>query len=410
MESSRVDCETLPEPLNRPRMQHDTFASGIAPVIVSFSRFAGADGTVEFEFFLRPAKHGTIEAQLDWLRRAYDDAIAAQGLAQESGLYRRFYCSDPRNQSGVLETQSFSQPLAGTHCAVSWVGQPPEPPAKVAMWAQHIHDPGAVLDTGKEDGSAALRRGELTHHWTTNVTCTKVHRAYDQTKGIFSAYDAYLGAHGMTLRDHVVRTWFFVRHVDVNYEGLVNARRELFEDRGLTAGTHFIASTGIEGCSALDAAKVSMDAYAIGGLRPEQVTYLEALDHLGPTHVYGVTFERATEVAYRDRKHIFISGTASIDPEGKIMHTGDVSRQLDRVLENVEALLAQSGAGLGDMCAFIAYVRDPSDQSLIRERMAARLGAVPVTVVVAPVCRPGWLIELEGRAIVENNRSELPAF
>jgi enamine deaminase RidA (YjgF/YER057c/UK114 family) len=351
-----------------------------------------------------------VDQQLAWLRDAYDEVLATLELSPDTSVFRRFYCSDPRNQAESFETHPFSNPLHGDPpCAVSWVGQPPEPPAKVVLWAQHIHDPSG-LETAQEGTSVSLARNGLSHHWTTNVLCTRLHTSLDQTRGIFESYDTFLNGHGMTLQDHVIRTWFFVRHVDVNYKGLVVARRKLFSERGLTPETHFIASTGIEGISALDSAKVAMDAYAVGGVLPEQVEYIEALDHLGPTHVYGVTFERATSVAYRDRKHVFISGTASIDPEGNILHEGDVARQLDRALENVEALLAQCGAGLGDMAAYTAYVRDPSDQSLIRQRMREQLGDAPVAVVVAPVCRPGWLIELEGRAIVATERPELPTF
>ena len=127
---------------------------------------------------------------------------------------------------------------------------------------------------------------------------------------------------------------------------MVDARAEFFADHGLTPDTHFIASTGIEGSTARPDAKVSMDAYAIAGVRPEQLSYLAAPDHLSPTHTYGVTFERATSVAYRDRNHIILSGTASIDPEGNILHPGDMPRQLDRTLENMEALLAKAGATL----------------------------------------------------------------
>jgi enamine deaminase RidA (YjgF/YER057c/UK114 family) len=145
-------------------------------------------------------------------------------------------------------------------------------------------------------------------------------------------------------------------------------------------------------------------------VRPEQIEYLSALDHLSRTAVYGVTFERGTSVAYRDRKHVILSGTASIDSKGEIVHPGDVAQQLDRTLENMEALLERAGARLGDMCHFIVYVRDPADQAEAERRMRERVGDAPVVVVVAPVCRPGWLIEVEGMAIVEAAEEELPEF
>ena len=56
-----------------------------------------------------------------------------------------------------------------------------------------------------------------------------------------------------------------------------------------------------------------MDAYSILDLASEQVSYLNDFDRLCPTTDYNVTFERVTRVAYADRSHHFISGTASID-------------------------------------------------------------------------------------------------
>jgi enamine deaminase RidA (YjgF/YER057c/UK114 family) len=153
-----------------------------------------------------------------------------------------------------------------------------------------------------------------------------------------------------------------------------------------------------------------MDAYAISGVRSEQIEFLSDTDYLSPTHSYGVTFERGVSIAYRDRKHVMISGTASIDRDGQIVHPGNVLRQLDRALENIEALLKQAGAGFMDACVFIVYVRNPGDLGIIQQVMSERFGQFPIQVVVAPVCRPGWLVELECQAIVADNNPTLPAF
>ena len=410
MDSGQNKNETTCAAAMNHRVTCNTFEPEGVPVQVRYAIFCGQSGIAEYEFYLSPTQHGCVDVQLDWLQSAYHQVLQWLNLELASGVFRRFLCSDPHNQAPELEAHAFSNPKHDDPpCAVSWVGQPPLPPAKVVLWAQHIDDPKGIKI--KRDGATLmLDRGDLSHHWTTNATGVRKHSSFDQTQCIFEDYEQYLGKHDMTLADHVIRTWFFVRHVDVNYDGLIVSRRELFEKRGLTSKTHYIASTGIEGAPPMDRAKVAMDAYAVGGIDNKQVQYIEALDHLGPTHVYGVTFERATAVSYRDRKHIFISGTASIDPAGNIVHEGDVSKQLDRALENVDALLKQCGASLSDMTGYYAYVRDPSDQGLIRDRFKAILGDVPVAVVVAPVCRPGWLVEIEGRAIIAENNPQFPVF
>ena len=185
--------------------------------------------------------------------------------------------------------------------------------------------------------------------------------AADQTREVFRDLIGALAAQGGTLRDDCVRTWLYIRDVDVFYQDMVKSRAEMFRREGLTGDTHFIASTGIEGACAHHYDLVAMDAYSVLGLAPGQMSYLNDFDHLCATKDYGVTFERATRVAYGDRAHIFMSGTASIDGEGWVVHPGDVLRQLDRALENVDALLADGEAQLADLTHLIVYLRDRGD-------------------------------------------------
>jgi enamine deaminase RidA (YjgF/YER057c/UK114 family) len=379
------------------------------PVTVGISHFEGQNGVSEYHLMLRPTEYGSIDGQLDCLIAAYQSALESCGLDADTAVFRRFFCSDLPNQAPALRANPFANPTS-EDCAVSWVGQPPAPPAKVALWAYHISDNHGPLEKSKHGTTLSLKRGETTHHWTTSLICADKDNSYDQTSEILAEYEGFLKSRGMNLAENVIRTWFFVQNVDANYQGLVTARREMFTERGLTPETHYIASTGIEGTSAEVAGKVLMDAYAVSGIRREQIEFLHALDHLSPTHVYGVTFERGVSVAWRDRKHILISGTASIDRDGKIVHPGNVLKQLDRTLENVEALLQQAGAGLQDVCSFIVYVRDPSDLEVAQRTMHERFSPAPIQTVVAPVCRPGWLIEIECQAIVPENNPNVPAF
>ncbi|MDM8009051.1 MAG: Rid family hydrolase [Phycisphaerae bacterium] len=380
-------------------------------VSVNVSRFRGPSGVNEYHLVVQPTEYGSIDAQLEWVACGYRSTLESMGLSPRTAILRRFFCSDVQNQAGALEACPISRcGHTADPCAVSWVGQPPGPPAKVSLWAYHVNDRSGELETSLRGSHLTLRRGELSHHWTTGITSTNDTTSYHQTRGIFERYNALLCEQGMTLADHVLRTWLFVRDIDANYQGLVAARREFFAEHGLTADTHFIASSGIGGSNADPAAIVTLDAYAISGVQPEQIRFLAAPDHLSPTYVYGVTFERGTSVAYRDRKHVIISGTASIDHQGKILYPGDVSRQLDRTLENIEALLKHAGATLNDMSAFIVYIRDPSDCATARQQMRDRFGQAPIAVLVAPVCRPGWLIEVEGTAVVSESNPELPPF
>lgn len=381
------------------------------PVIVSVSCFAGESGVEEYHMMISPTEYASAETQMEWIAQGYQAACQAVNLEAGSCVFRRFFCSDLPNQAASFKTQylsSLGDPL--DPCAVSWVCQPPMPPAKVGLWAYHVKDSETPLEKQANQGSLEVRRGDLSHLWTTGFVDASVESSCDQTALIMERYRSFLKDRQMSLADNVIRTWFFVQNVDANYAGFVKSRKDIFSEDGLTPETHFIASTGIQGSSGDVQAKVLMDAYAVSGVRDEQIEFLHAPEHLSPTHIYGVTFERGVSVEYRDRKQIFISGTASIDRIGDIVHPGDVSRQLDRTLENIEALLKEADAAMEDISMFVVYVRDSSDLQLVRRMMDERFCSVPMQIVTAPVCRPGWLIELECQAIVPSFNPQLPPF
>lgn len=378
---------------------------------VDVSRFTPPGGVEEVHLLIHPDRGATAEEQLKDISEAYQTALKELGLCEESAVLRRWYCSDLVNQSALLEASALGRRGGGeSACGVSWVGQPAVPDSKFSLWSYHIKDPKGSLLKQRSADAVSLQRGDLTHHWSMGLACPEMDGSAAQTGRIFDRYTKWLASEGMKLADEVIRTWLYVQDIDTNYSGLVASRRKFFKQHGLTPDSHYIASSGIEGRSEDCRSLVAMDAYAIGGVRRDQICYLNALDHLGPTEMYGVTFERATAVSYRDRRHIFLSGTASIDPQGEILHPGNVRMQLDRTLDNMEALLADGGGSLADMNQFTVYLRDPCDHALARGVMRERFGHVPLVVVVGPVCRPGWLIELEGMATVSHCAPALPEF
>ena len=61
------------------------------------------------------------------------------------------------------------------------------------------------------------------------------------------------------------------------------------------------------------------------------------------------------------------------------------------------------------MC-LIVYLRDPADFNVVKNELSKRLPSVPTVIVQGAVCRPEWLIEIEGVAITANNEPAYPAF
>lgn len=385
-------------------MQHE---DGIAS-----RSFRGEGGGAEHFISVDASPGLGFPEQLRLVQERYAAAREALGLAPESAVFRRVFVSDVLNQAAPVRASGLYGTEAEGPVAVSIVQQPPLPGAKIALLAYHV-DGAAVAKRRISPRHVLVEKGGLRHLWSTRLcagTDSEPASAADQTREIFAELTNTLTGEGGTLREHCVRTWIYLKDVDVFYRDMVDSRKELFQRQGLTADTHYIASTGIEGACAHRYDLVAMDAYSILGLAPGQMSYLNDFDRLCPTRNYGVTFERGTRVGYADRAHHFISGTASIDSTGTVVHRGDVLRQLERALGNVDALLRSGGATLDDMMHLVVYLRDPADFPNVEGYLAERLDGLPTLIVHGPVCRPDWLIEVEGVAAVPIYAPSLPAF
>jgi enamine deaminase RidA (YjgF/YER057c/UK114 family) len=96
---------------------------------------------------------------------------------------------------------------------------------------------------------------------------------------------------------------------------------------------------------------------------------------------------------------VLISGTASINNKGMVVHQKDVVKQTHRMWENVEALLNEAECTFDDVAHMIVYLRDGSDYAVVKELFQERFPNKPLVIVRAAVCRPDWLIEMECMAV-----------
>ncbi len=347
----------------------------------------------EVHLMLHADPSQSFESQLNAINKAFDGFMESESDGAVP-VFMRYFLSDAANQADAVNAYVD----ANETCAVSVLEQPPLDGSKVALWVYLMKD---VEVARTEAGLWEVRQGDLRHLWM-GGSFVRGGDSESQMRVLFENYIASLKANGCTLSEDCIRTWIFVQNVDVNYAGIVKARREVFEDEGLTSQTHYIASTGIAGRNAYPDSSVIMDAYAVAGLRKDQVRYIYGATHLNPTYEYGVTFERGTAVDYPDRRQVFISGTASIDNKGQIVHPGDVTRQCERLLENVSVLLSEAECGFQDVMSMIIYLRDIADYENVRRIFDSRYPDMPKVYLWAPVCRPGWLVEMECIALKQN--------
>ncbi|MFI5015055.1 MAG: Rid family hydrolase [Hyphomicrobiales bacterium] len=375
--------------------------------------FGGTRGGAEHFISVEAQGELDLAAQIAQIEERYATARAALDLPDETAIFRRIFISDAMNQAAVIRDSALIRATPHSPVAVSLVQQAPLPGAKIALLAYHLADDATLSKRRLSKHDLLVEKNGQRHLWTTGL-CAGENSADTsppvQTRAVFDELIGTLAGEGGTLRENCVRTWIYLKDVDVFYQGMVESRGAIFAEQGLTGDTHFIASTGIEGACAHRYDLVAMDAYSNLDLDQRQVSYLNDFARLCATKDYNVHFERGTRIAYADRAHHFISGTASIDKDGQVVHPGDVLRQFDHAVANVEALPRSSAASLADLMHLIVYLRDPTDFARIKDRLAERFPGLPRIIVQGAVCRPQWLVEVEGMAIAANDAPTLPSF
>lgn len=377
-----------------------------------FSTDAGCDEV----FVTLQTTSGISPAQaLDELNSLYSEVLASAKLSNDTVLFSRLFVSDSINQQDAIRASQLCNRLKLG--ALSVIEQKPAGSGPLSLFSYHVRKgPGAlekkIFGYGAEDWSNALLATGKHYNllMTAQFTSDAPFDAYRQTCGIFNDIDTHLKRNAMNLIGSTIRTWIFVRDIDNHYKNMVAARREYFTAQGLTDKTRYLASTGIEGKTFMPGRIVDIDTLSFGGLVPGQIVRIEAPTHLSPTIVYGVTFERGLRVRFGDRSHLYISGTASINNKGEVLHSGNVEEQTKRTLENLRALLAPHGASLSDMAYLLVYVRNFHEIEMVKNALREEIGdTMPVIFAEAGVCRPAWLMEIEGVAIIPDS-TEFPPF
>ena len=338
---------------------------------------------------LSPEAKGSFNDRLNFLYLKLGNILDTEKLENRTLQYCKVFLSDSQNQIKEFEESLLYQEfLKGTNLTI--VEQTPLNGSKASLLIKTTDDTTPILFH-----SLRLTEEEA-----------KGKNSYEQTRLLFNKYLKTIEGTDMTMERNLVRTWIYVTNIDVNYQGVVEARNDIFDKEGLTADTHYIASTGIGGATPVRHAAVAIDFITVPNIKEEDKKYLQALEHLNPTHEYGVAFERGTrltlpthtlhpEGSQQFKQQYFISGTASINKHGDVVYEGDIVRQTGRLLENIGALLKDGDATMNDIRYFIIYLRDITDYHTVEILMNQFYPQIPHIIVEAKVCRPGWLIEME---------------
>src|SRR3974390_3084149 len=124
------------------------------------------------------------------------------------------------------------------------------------------------------------------------------------------------------------------------------------------------------------------------------------------------SFSRGMRIDLNWLTILLISGTASIDEDGKSVHIGDFRAQMRRTLANITGLLESEGCTWHDIVRTTCYLRDiDRDYEAFNEERTAfyrerGLDPLPAsTGIEAKLCRPELLVEIEAIAMFRTDKA-----
>ena len=225
-----------------------------------------------------------------------------------------------------------------------------------------------------------------------------------QAGRMFEQANRLLEGQGATYRD-TARTWIYLPNILDWYDGFNAARNARYREFGLIPArpapgggprTLLPASTGISGDNPHGAGSV-MDLLAVAH-KPESPVKVGQMTNARQKDAfeYGSAFSRGAWIREPDMTQVQVSGTAAIGERGKSLFPGDCRAQIFRTLDTIEALVAQAGASLKDICQATVFLKRGQDLPVYRQAAAERgLADLPAVCVVADICRDDLLFEID---------------
>lgn len=381
---------------------------------ISVSSYIPAAGTREYFLVAAPDSAASLGDQLLNVFDLYTARISELNIGLESAIYLNLYTSDAmRCERSLQDSECFSQ-LNENNIVVSILELPPLF-SNVVLFAYHAVFKPAILKerislVNVKSEVVSFTRNSRRHFFLKGFSSVDSNSVKEQTRAIWGQVGSFCRDRSISF-GNMVRTWIYIRGMDQNYTDMSDTRTDVFRQWGLDENSGFPASTGIGGGTANPEALVSLDAVILDDMKRGQLQKMEAPAHMSPTTAYGVTFERGLKVNYGDRGHMYISGTASIDSVGDVLYPGDLIGQTKRTLENIRALLNASDGTMDDVVYLIVYFRnvDGAKQadSYLKENLPSH---IPYMLLKGTVCRPEWLIEIEGMAISKERHRQYRDF
>ncbi|MCK5852680.1 hypothetical protein KAH27_06575 [bacterium] len=248
---------------------------------------------------------------------------------------------------------------------------------------------GEFIGREFEDNNA---RYLMLHILPDNANDTK----YDQAEDMFNKADKILISFNSSFSD-TIRTWLYADDILDWYDQLNKVRNLFFEKHGIYNNL-VPASTGI-GLANPGGAAMATQVLAVVP-KNKNIIIQKAFSPLQrPALDYKSSFSRGVKVKTPHHQKLYISGTASIDENGKTIFIDNTAGQLDMTMKVVDAILDDADMKWSDTANAMVYFKHLKDFHLFDDFCRANKINIPHVKLHADVCRDDLLFEIELDAI-----------
>jgi enamine deaminase RidA (YjgF/YER057c/UK114 family) len=238
-----------------------------------------------------------------------------------------------------------------------------------------------------------FRTGEADFCYLGNLCPDPGLPAPEQTLEVLKAADGILKQAGLSY-DDTVRTWFYLDDILEWYGDFNRARTSFYRRHGIFDKL-VPASTGIGGQNPRGS-KVCLELTAI---KPRNVRFLierVASPMQCSAEDYGSAFSRAVWYSDGEYETLTVSGTASINRDGKTMHPGDPGKQIDLSFSVIRAILESRNFSFRDVVRAYAYCSDRAYMSLFTGYMESLIPDKFTCILASnKICREDLMFEIE---------------
>lgn len=112
-------------------------------------------------------------------------------------------------------------------------------------------------------------------------------------------------------------------------------------------------------------------------------------------------FEQANLVT-GGQKVLYLAGQVSVDEDGNVVHEGDMAAQMNKALDNIEAVLKEAGMTNENLVHLRIFVTDMDAAFQAFPAVGARVASLKCAQTLLGISRlafPGLMVEIEATAV-----------